>query len=133
MSCGRSLPPGELQTQPRLLVPHHKHLLRCKADCGAISVACCATEHRVTPNTHTQTPCVQRAPPRDHVPPLQVQFSLLSTAPLESGLMDVCQELGITVVAYSPLALGALSGADPSELWGPGPAACPLPSPTGGT
>jgi pyridoxine 4-dehydrogenase len=40
----------------------------------------------------------------------QVQFSLLSTAPLESGLMDVCQELGITVVAYSPLALGALSG-----------------------
>ena len=39
-----------------------------------------------------------------------MQFSLLSTAPLESGLVEVCRELGITVVAYSPLALGALSG-----------------------
>eukprot|EP00667_Euglena_gracilis_P006845 EG_transcript_6896 len=40
----------------------------------------------------------------------QVQFSLLSTAPLESGLLEVCQELGITIIAYSPLALGTLSG-----------------------
>jgi len=50
---------------------------------------------------------------RDRGVPLvlnQVQFSLLSTAPLETGLVEVCGELGITVVAYSPLALGTLSG-----------------------
>jgi len=40
----------------------------------------------------------------------QVQFSLLSTAPLQSGLIDLCRERGITPIAYSPLALGALSG-----------------------
>jgi len=38
----------------------------------------------------------------------QFQFSLLSTKPEHSGLIDTCQELGITPVAYSPLALGAL-------------------------
>eukprot|EP00669_Euglena_mutabilis_P002537 TRINITY_DN1318_c0_g1_i2.p1 TRINITY_DN1318_c0_g1~~TRINITY_DN1318_c0_g1_i2.p1 ORF type:complete len:359 (-),score=46.05 TRINITY_DN1318_c0_g1_i2:127-1203(-) len=50
---------------------------------------------------------------RDRGVPLvlnQVQFSLLSTAPLDTGLVEVCGELGITVVAYSPLALGTLSG-----------------------
>jgi pyridoxine 4-dehydrogenase len=40
----------------------------------------------------------------------QVQFSLLSPQPLESGLLDLCRELRVTPIAYSPLALGALSG-----------------------
>jgi len=39
----------------------------------------------------------------------QVQFSLLSTQPEDTGLLDVCRELGVTPVAYSPLALGALA------------------------
>ena len=42
--------------------------------------------------------------------PFQVQFSLLSTEPLTSGLVGTCAELNITPVAYSPLALGLLSG-----------------------
>ncbi|MCF4970241.1 aldo/keto reductase [Nostoc sp. CMAA1605] len=42
---------------------------------------------------------------------LQVQYSLLSTYPVtELGLKAVCDELGIQLIAYSPLALGILTG-----------------------
>ena len=40
----------------------------------------------------------------------QVQLSLLSTLPVESGLLDACAELGVTPIGYSPLGLGVLSG-----------------------
>lgn len=42
---------------------------------------------------------------------LQVQYSLLSTYPVtELGLKEVCDELGIQLIAYSPLTLGLLTG-----------------------
>jgi pyridoxine 4-dehydrogenase len=42
---------------------------------------------------------------------LQVQYSLLSTYPVtELGLQEVCDQLGIRLIAYSPLALGLLTG-----------------------
>ncbi|NEO88316.1 MAG: aldo/keto reductase [Spirulina sp. SIO3F2] len=42
---------------------------------------------------------------------LQVQYSLLSTAPVtQLGVKEVCDELGIQLIAYSPLALGLLTG-----------------------
>jgi pyridoxine 4-dehydrogenase len=42
---------------------------------------------------------------------LQVQYSLLSTYPVtELGLKDLCDELGIQMIAYSPLCLGLLTG-----------------------
>lgn len=42
---------------------------------------------------------------------LQVQYSLLSTYPVtELGLKELCDELGIRLIAYSPLALGLLTG-----------------------
>jgi len=42
---------------------------------------------------------------------LQIQYSLLSTYPLtELGVKDVCQELGVKIIAYSPLTLGILTG-----------------------
>ena len=42
---------------------------------------------------------------------VQVQFSLLSQQPRQpGGVLDVCRELGVTVIAYSPLALGLLTG-----------------------
>ena len=42
---------------------------------------------------------------------VQVQFSLLSQQPRQpGGVLEVCRELGIRVIAYSPLALGLLSG-----------------------
>ena len=50
---------------------------------------------------------------------LQVQYSLLSTYPVtELDLKSVCDELGIQLIAYSPLALGLLTGkyADKSDL-----------------
>jgi len=42
---------------------------------------------------------------------LQVQYSLLSTYPVtELGVKSVCDELGIKLIAYSPLCLGILTG-----------------------
>lgn len=42
---------------------------------------------------------------------LQVQYSLLSTDPITKlGLKDLCDDLGIRLIAYSPLALGLLTG-----------------------
>ena len=42
---------------------------------------------------------------------LQVQYSLLSTYPVTNlGLKDLCDQLGIRLIAYSPLALGILTG-----------------------
>jgi aryl-alcohol dehydrogenase-like predicted oxidoreductase len=40
----------------------------------------------------------------------QVSYSLLVRTPEVNGVMDACRELGITLVAYSPLAMGALTG-----------------------
>ena len=40
----------------------------------------------------------------------QVQYSLLYRKPEVDGVMDVCRELGITLIAYMPLAMGALTG-----------------------
>jgi len=40
----------------------------------------------------------------------QVEFSLLRTMPEKVGLLAACRELGVTVLAYSPLAQGRLTG-----------------------
>lgn len=40
----------------------------------------------------------------------QVEFSLLRRLPETSGLLKVAEELGVTVLAYSPLAMGRLTG-----------------------
>ena len=40
----------------------------------------------------------------------QVQISLLSWGPQQQELIDTCSELGVTPIAYSPLALGLLTG-----------------------
>ncbi|NEP87004.1 MAG: aldo/keto reductase [Okeania sp. SIO2C2] len=48
-----------------------------------------------------------------HIPitTLQVQYSLLSTYPVtELGVKEICDDLGIKLIAYSPLALGILTG-----------------------
>ncbi|MGF1478966.1 MAG: aldo/keto reductase [Cyanophyceae cyanobacterium] len=42
---------------------------------------------------------------------LQIQYSLLSTTLVaEQGIKDVCDELGVHLIAYSPLTLGLLTG-----------------------
>jgi pyridoxine 4-dehydrogenase len=41
---------------------------------------------------------------------IQVQFSLVSTLPVESGLIDVAKDLNVRLIAYSPLGLGLLTG-----------------------
>ncbi len=40
----------------------------------------------------------------------QVQYSLLYRRPEINGVLDACRELGITLIAYQPLASGALTG-----------------------
>ena len=40
----------------------------------------------------------------------QVEYSLLRRKPEVDGVLDACRELGITLIAYSPLAGGALTG-----------------------
>ena len=40
----------------------------------------------------------------------QVQYSLLYRKPEVDGVLDACRELDITLIAYSPLAMGALTG-----------------------
>ena len=40
----------------------------------------------------------------------QVEYSLLHRRPETNGVLDTCRELGITLIAYQPLAGGALTG-----------------------
>src|SRR5512138_1635397 len=40
----------------------------------------------------------------------QVEYSLLHRKPEVDGVLDACRELGITLIAYTPLAGGALTG-----------------------
>jgi aryl-alcohol dehydrogenase-like predicted oxidoreductase len=40
----------------------------------------------------------------------QVEYSLLRRMPESTGLLAACRELGVTLLAYSPLAMGRLTG-----------------------
>jgi len=40
----------------------------------------------------------------------QVEYSLLRTMPEANGLLGACRELGVTLLAYSPMAMGRLTG-----------------------
>ena len=40
----------------------------------------------------------------------QIQYSLLSRGPQQQAVRAACQDLGVQMIAYSPLALGMLSG-----------------------
>jgi aryl-alcohol dehydrogenase-like predicted oxidoreductase len=40
----------------------------------------------------------------------QIEYSLLRTMPETTGLLRTCRELGVAVLAYSPLAMGRLTG-----------------------
>jgi aryl-alcohol dehydrogenase-like predicted oxidoreductase len=40
----------------------------------------------------------------------QVEYSLLKRAPEVNGVLATCRELGVTLIAYSPLAMGRLPG-----------------------
>lgn len=40
----------------------------------------------------------------------QVEFSLLRTIPIASGLLELCEELDVAVLAYSPMGQGRLTG-----------------------
>ncbi len=50
----------------------------------------------------------------------QVEFSLLERTPETSGLLEVCRDLGVTIIAYSPIGKGALSGKYTPEHVPPG-------------
>ena len=50
---------------------------------------------------------------------LQVQYSLLSCGPAQEEVRASCRDLGIQMIAYSPLALGMLVGECTACLKGP--------------
>jgi aryl-alcohol dehydrogenase-like predicted oxidoreductase len=45
-----------------------------------------------------------------HLASNQVRYSLLDRMPERSGLLQLCKELEVTVIAYSPIAQGLLTG-----------------------
>ena len=45
----------------------------------------------------------------------QVEYSLLKRAPETNGVLEACRDLGVTLIAYSPIAKGLLTG-----KYGPG-------------
>jgi aryl-alcohol dehydrogenase-like predicted oxidoreductase len=45
----------------------------------------------------------------------QVEYSLLNRAPETNGVLEACRDLGVTLIAYSPIAQGLLTG-----KYGPG-------------
>ncbi|CAN8063665.1 unnamed protein product [Agarophyton chilense] len=49
---------------------------------------------------------------------VQVQMSLLCREPIESGLLQVADNLGVSVIGYSPLCLGRLAGVSRSGIRG---------------
>ena len=51
---------------------------------------------------------------------LQVQYSLLSRFPETNGTRETCDELGVRLIAYSPLALGLLTGKYSTDARPPG-------------
>jgi len=51
----------------------------------------------------------------------QVHYNLLYRLPEQNGVLDACRELGVSLVAYSPLAQGMLSGKYSPENPPPGP------------
>jgi aryl-alcohol dehydrogenase-like predicted oxidoreductase len=40
----------------------------------------------------------------------QIEYSLIHRQPESNGLIDTCRELGVTVIAYSPMGMGMLTG-----------------------
>jgi len=51
----------------------------------------------------------------------QVEYSLLQRQPESSGLLDLCHELDVTLIAYSPLGMGMLTGKYTPDNPPPGP------------
>ena len=48
---------------------------------------------------------------------IQVKYNVLERDPEKAGLLDKCQELGVTLVAHSPLQQGMLTGTDTLLLY----------------
>ncbi|KAL2133805.1 hypothetical protein VTI74DRAFT_1662 [Chaetomium olivicolor] len=53
---------------------------------------------------------IRRAAKVARIEAVEVELSLWSTDPLENGVVQACAELGIPVIAYSPLGRGMLTG-----------------------
>jgi aryl-alcohol dehydrogenase-like predicted oxidoreductase len=54
---------------------------------------------------------LERATKVHPIAALQVEFSLWTRDPEENGMLDACRRLGVSLVAYSPLGRGFLTGA----------------------
>jgi len=53
---------------------------------------------------------IRKATQAHPITTVEVEFSLWSTEIVTNGVLEACKELGITIIAYSPLGRGILSG-----------------------
>jgi aryl-alcohol dehydrogenase-like predicted oxidoreductase len=56
-----------------------------------------------------------------HLASNQIEYSLLKRSVEVNGVLDACRELGVRLIAYSPLAMGMLSGKYTPKSPPPGP------------
>lgn len=124
--CWRAMPPCALLIlfRPPLSAPRlqcrlgHAELGRDSIPVGRVGkprlVHACAT-HAPFRSAHTACPALQVHRQLEdrgvRLASAQVQLSLLSWGPQQHELVATARELGVTVIAYSPLGLGMLTGA----------------------
>jgi aryl-alcohol dehydrogenase-like predicted oxidoreductase len=91
---------------PRILIPHLMELMADAVEAGkvkAVGVSNYSAEQMRT----AHAALAKRGIP---LASNQVEYSLLHRQPEVDGVLDACRELGVTLIAYQPLASGALTG-----------------------
>ena len=78
---------------------------------GAMAQLVTAGKVRYLGLSEASAATIERAHAVHPIAALQSEFSLWSRDPQDNGMLDACRRLGISLVAYSPLGRGFLTGA----------------------
>ena len=90
----------------RIPIPKLMHLMADAVEAGKVK-AVGVSNYSAEEMRHAHAELAKRGIP---LASNQVQYSLLYRKPEVDGVLDACRELGVTLIAYSPLAGGALTG-----------------------
>jgi aryl-alcohol dehydrogenase-like predicted oxidoreductase len=91
---------------PRLSIPKLMDLLADAVEAGKVKAAG-VSNYSVEQMREAHAALAKRGIP---LASNQVEYSLLHRQPEVDGVLDACRELGITLIAQSPLGMGALTG-----------------------
>ena len=88
----------------------HPRIVHASKPCGSVSPSCAGPEGCHVTGARA---CLHACAQAKGVPLAsnQVQYSLLYRVPERNGVADACRAAGATLIAYSPLAQGLLTGA----------------------